>query len=136
MILFMISIDKIKISELAQKHGLLIVVLFGSQASGKTHLGSDVDLGFISEKSVSPADIAKMTFEFTEKLGVKNLELIDLAGAPPLLLKQVVQKSVLLYERETALFAKFRIYAIKLFMEAKKLLDLRETALNKFLQKI
>ncbi len=133
--MFMIDINKIKIAELAKKHNLLIVVLFGSQVSGKTHLGSDVDLGFISEKAISPADIAIMTFEFTEKLGVKSLELIDLSGAPPLLLKQVAQKSVLLYESEAALFAKFRIYAIKLFMEAKKLLDLRGASLNKFLQK-
>lgn len=112
-----------------------MVVLFGSQATGKTHPKSDTDLAFLSEESMGPMDIAIMTEDFSAELGIKNLEFVRLNGAYPFLLKQVAQKSKILYEKEPSSFAGFRIYAFKRFMEEKKLLDLREASLNKFLQK-
>lgn len=127
---------KSKIEKLAKKHHLSLMVLFGSQATEKTHPQSDVDFAFLSEKQTSLSDIAKIEFEFSNELGIKNLELVDLKNAPPLLLKQIAKKSILLYEKETSLFANFRIYSLKRFMEEKKLLDLRELSLNKFLQTI
>lgn len=133
-----LDIQKIKsgIGGLVKEHRLSLVVLFGSQATGKTHSQSDVDFGFLAEKNMSLGDIAKMQFEFSQEIGIKNLELLDLKTAPPLLLKQVAQKSILLYEKEPSLFAGFKIYCLKRFMEARKLLDLRELSLNKFLKTI
>jgi len=127
---------KSEIERLAPKYHLSLVVLFGSQVNNKTHPQSDVDLAFLSREQLRPSDIAKLNFEFSSRLGVKDLELVDLKNAPPLLLKQIAKKSILLYEEEPSLFANFRIYALKRFMEAKKLLDLRELSLNKFLQTI
>jgi hypothetical protein len=85
---------------------------------------------------MSLMEIAGMHMAFSQKLKLKNLELVDLKTAPPLLLKQATEKSVLLYEKEPLLFANFKIYALKRFMEAKKLFDLRNSSLNKFLQKV
>ena len=127
---------KPKIKDLAEKYHLSLVVLFGSQATGKTHSLSDVDFAFINEKVLSPADMAKMQVEFSERLKIKNLEMVGLKGAHPFLLKQVAQKSVLLYENEPSLFSKFKIYAFKRFIEAKNLFDLKKLSLDRFLQKI
>ena len=80
--------------------------------------------------------IARMQSIFTQKLKLKNLEMVDLKTAPPLLLKKVATESILLYEKEPSLFADFKIYALKYFMEAKKLLDLRKLSLDRFLQKV
>jgi predicted nucleotidyltransferase len=134
----MINIEEIKpkIKMLAEKYGLSLVLLFGSQVTGKTHPKSDIDLAFISEKPISPMEIAKMQTEFSEELGLKNIEMIALNGAHPLLLKQVAQKSIVLFEKEPSLFSQFKIYAIKRYMESKKLFELRELSLNKFLQKL
>jgi predicted nucleotidyltransferase len=134
----MFNITKIKpeVKKLAEKYHLSLVVLFGSQVSGITHPQSDVDFAFLPEKRMSLIEIAKMQIVFSQRLKLKNLELVDLRAAPPLLLKQIAKKSVLLYEKEPFLFANFKIYALKCFMEAKKLLDLRESSLNKFLQRI
>ena len=51
----MIDMDKIKpqIKELAEKYGLKLVMLFGSQASGKTHKESDVDFAFTADEYIS-----------------------------------------------------------------------------------
>lgn len=125
---------KPKIKKLAEKYNLSLVLLFGSQASGKTHPQSDVDLAFVAEKSISLKDIARMQNEFSEKLEIKNLEMVALNNAHPLLLKQAALKSVVLYEKEKFSYAKLRIYALKRFMEARPLLELRRLSLEKFLQ--
>ncbi len=127
---------KLKIKELAPKYNLSFLVLFGSQAKGKTHPKSDVDFAFLPENQMGLIDIAKMAFDFSENLKIKNLEMTSLKNVSSLLLKQVARNSIILYEKETGLFAKFKIYAIKRYMEEKKLLDLREMSLQKFLQKI
>ncbi len=133
--MFDVKKTKSKIENLAKKHHFSLVMLFGSQATGKTHLKSDIDIAFLSDKYLNLIDIAKITADFSKELEIGNLELVDMKNASPLLLKQVAQKSTLLYEKEPSMFAEFKIYAFKRFMEAKPLLDLRELSLNKFLQK-
>lgn len=133
----MIDTKKIKpkIEELARKYNLSLVVLFGSQVNGKTHAQSDVDLAFSFEGQMSLKDIAKMQDEFSEKLNIKDLEMVALNNAHPFLLKQVAQNSIVLYEKEPSLYARFKMYAFKRSVETKRLLDLRQLSLNKFLQK-
>ena len=133
----MIETDKakIKVEKLAKKHKLLLVVLFGSQVSGKTHSNSDTDIAFFSEKRMSLKDIAQMQMDFVQTLKMKKIDLVALNGAHPLLLKQVAVKGKLLYEKEPSAFARFKIYALKRFMEAKPLLELRNSSLKKFIQK-
>lgn len=134
----MLDIEKIKpdIKQLAEKYGLSLVVLFGSQATGKTHMKSDVDLAFLAKKPMNLMEIVKMQAEFSKELKIRDLETVALNGAHPFLLKQVAQKSVVLYEEEKSLFAKFKIYAFKRFIEAKKLFELRKLSFDKFLQKV
>ncbi|HDH51311.1 MAG TPA: nucleotidyltransferase domain-containing protein [Nitrospirae bacterium] len=136
MIMFNIAKTKPEVRKIAEKYRLPLVLLFGSQVSGRTHPQSDVDIAFLSEKRMSLIEIAKMQIVFSQKLKLKNLELVDLKTAAPLLLKQAAEKSVLLYEKEPFLFANFKIYALKCFMEAKKLFDLRKSSLDKFLQNV
>ena len=134
----MVDLEKIKpkIKKLAEKYNLSLVLLFGSQASGKTHSQSDVDLAFLTAVSMSLKNIAEMQDDFSETLKLEKIEMIALNGAHPFLLKQAAIKGRALYEKESSLFAKFKIYAFKRFMEAKPLLDLRRLSLEKFLQKI
>lgn len=133
-----IDLEKIKeqVSVIAGKYKLSLLVLFGSQASEKTHRKSDVDFGFIAHRKMSLKEIAEMQFDFSEKLKIKNLELVDLKTSPPFLLKNVAQNSVLLYQESLPIFDEFKIYGFKRFMEAKSLLAMRNVSLNKFLQKI
>jgi len=125
-----------KVKVLAEKYGLVLVALFGSQVTGKTHPLSDTDIAFLPEQRMDLMDASRMEMDFAQTLKIKNLEMVDLMDATPLLMKQVSQKSVLLYEKERSVFARFKMYAFKIYVEAKKLLELREMSLNKFLQKI
>ncbi|MEK7130059.1 MAG: nucleotidyltransferase domain-containing protein [Patescibacteria group bacterium] len=132
-----LDIQKIKpiVKKLAQKYGLFLVILFGSQATGKIHKKSDVDIAFYSDKKMSLYDIAKTQIEFEQALKVGKIELVDLRNAPPLLLKEIAKNSALLYERDVFAFSRFKIYAFKRYMESKKLLALRAAALDRFIKK-
>lgn len=132
----MIDISSKITEELVKKYQLTLLVLFGSHARGKTHSKSDVDFGFLAKTALGPAGIAAMQTEFIQRLRIKNIEITDLKQAPPLLLQRVARQSILLHEEEPSLFARFKIYALKRLMEARPLLNLRQEALNQFLQKI
>lgn len=131
-----INTEKIKpdIEKLAQKYHLTLVVLFGSQARGTTHAKSDVDLAFSSETNLSPYDVAKMQLEFTQRLKFKDIELVDLRNASPLLLREVTRHAIVLHEKDHSKFARLKMYAFKRFVETKPLLDLRTKAREDFVK--
>jgi len=130
------DIEKIKndIEILAVKYHLSLVILFGSQASGKTHAKSDTDIAFTSDKRIRPYEVAKMHLEFTQCLKIKNIELVDLHDAPPLLLREIARQSIVLYEKDQSQFARLKIYALKRYMEAKPLLSLRTKSREDFVR--
>ena len=135
----MIDMDKIKpqIKELAEKYGLKLVMLFGSQASGKTHKESDVDFAFTADEYISSRETAEIIFDFTRCLKIgADIELVNLKNASPLLLKQIAMNSFLMYEKEPHGYNLFKIYALKRYMEERNFLKLRDLSLNKFLQRI
>ncbi|KKU70465.1 MAG: polymerase beta domain protein region protein [Parcubacteria group bacterium GW2011_GWA2_47_21] len=128
-----LEIIKEKASGFAEKHDLDLLVLFGSQVSGKTHKKSDYDFGFISAQPKSFEEQVRMEFELSEILKIGKTDLVDLKKAPPLLMKNVAINSVLFYQKKSTLYAAFKIYALKLFAEAKRLFEIRETAIQKFI---
>ena len=118
---------------MARQRELILVVLFGSQATGKTHSHSDVDIGFVAPKRLGLREVAELEMEMTETLGQSRLELVDLKNTPPLLNKKVADEGILLYENESGSFADFRAYAFKMYVEAKPLFRLRENYLHQFI---
>lgn len=126
---------KRELEKLARGNSLSLLILFGSQATGKTHAESDVDFAFRAEKKMSPMDEARLQLKFSKALGLGNVELVNIRNAGPLLLRQIAEKSVLIFEKDPSGFARFKIYAHKLFMESKNLFELRNLSLDKFLQK-
>lgn len=105
---------KPEITQIAEKYGLDFVVLFGSQATGKTHPKSDVDIGVISRGKF---DILKLMVDMDRVLGRDDVTVVDLSRASPTLMRSVVVDGKLLYEREQAMFLKWKYYAIKVWMD-------------------
>lgn len=126
------ELQKKKIAEIAKKYELKLVLLFGSQARGKTHRESDADIGFLSDKNMGLRQIANIQFEMTQKLKISNLELVRLAGASSLFLQQVINEGVVLYEDRPGVFTLFASYVFKRFVEEKPLRDLKEQSLRVF----
>ncbi|MDP2630704.1 MAG: nucleotidyltransferase domain-containing protein [Candidatus Uhrbacteria bacterium] len=126
------KIQKEVIAKIAKKYGLTLVLLFGSQARGRTHQGSDVDIGFLSDSSMGLHEVACIEFEMAQNMKISHLELVRLAGMPSLFLQQVVRDGRVLYEDGPGAFSLFASYAFKRFVEEKPLRALKESSLRTF----
>ena len=115
---------KKKIALLAKNYNLSLVVLFGSQASGKTHKESDVDVAYLSLAKLSFDDEARLNADLTEVFRNDAVSLVNFKTAPPLLLKQIVTNAQVLYERESHLFTEMLLYSLRAYDDAKGIFDL------------
>ncbi len=123
---------KPQIAEIAQKYKLDFVVLFGSQATGRTHPKSDVDIGVISHSEV---DRLKLMNEMDKIFGREDVSVVDLSIVSPSLMYAIVEDGKLLYEKEQDKFLNWKFYAIKIWMETKWLRTLGERKLIEWVAK-
>lgn len=134
--------DPTKIKQFAEKHGLLMVVLFGSRSRNEAHAGSDTDIAIMACEPLDKArgrkksvrEISEMQIEFSESFHIKDVELVDLSGRTPLFLKQVSDDGKVLYEKKPGIFDEFQIYAFKRYVEAKPLFAMRRQFTEQFIR--
>lgn len=126
------DIEKSKkiIKDLSKKYDLDLVLLFGSQASGKIHKQSDVDIAIHGLEKFGPMDLAKIQFDFSSTLKIEQIEITDLKSATPLLLKEITDNSVLLYEKDENFYDEMKIYFLRRYYEARPLLKMRAAQLS------
>ena len=125
---------KKKMKAIAEKRGLFLAILFGSQATGKVHKQSDVDIAVLGEKPLSYAERYDIQMDFSKVFGRKDIEISDLRNISPLILKRVTDNGILLYSRNSLLFAELRAYAFKQYIETKRLRDLRGKFVDNFVK--
>ena len=118
---------------LSARFELDLAVLFGSNATGFTHSGSDVDIAILSRRRLSPLELGELATEIQQKFSHGKIDIVDLKTAPPVLLRDVVSQGKLLYENDRDVFDNFRIYALKIFFESAPLRKMREESLKKFI---
>ena len=124
-----------KIRQIAKKYHLIFLVVFGSEAEGKLHKKSDLDLAYSASHELD----YRREYELIQalrkilggKIGKMEIELVNLRKISPLLMKNIAFKGKLLTELAPHSFARFQMYAFKLFVEAKPLLRLRDQYIAK-----
>jgi predicted nucleotidyltransferase len=91
---------------------VLLVYLFGSQASGQASPGSDYDLGvLLDRREDSPARRARLTHELVVRLGTVAVDVVFLRQTPPELAFAVIQGQ-LLYARDLAARVEYEAYVM------------------------
>jgi len=108
-----IQISEIKL--LALRHNLSLVILFGSRAKGYNNKNSDTDLAVKCNRVLDLSDILELESEFSTIF--HGPEIVDLRTAPVLLLANIAQDGILLYESEASIFTSFKIQAISQYIE-------------------
>jgi len=114
-----------RVEKLAHKYGLSLVLIFGSQAREETKRESDIDIAILASKKLSEKDMVYLNFEFTNILPIDRVDLVDIHGAPPLLMKQIADSAKVVYQKTSGEYPGFLIYADRLYREARPLFDLR-----------
>lgn len=122
------------IAKLAEKYGLTMVVLFGSQATGHTHKKSDVDVGYLASRDFDYAEQYAITEALMQLFRHPDVELVNLDKVSPELKKQVADHAIILFDKTGSLFDIFSIHANRLYMETKPLRVYREKYVKDFLK--
>lgn len=119
-----------KIKETADKYSLKLVLLFGSQVSGRTHQESDFDIAYLSEKSLSFEEEYRLNYEFTEIFQNDRVDTVNFKKAPPLLLYGVFRHPQILFQKDELTFSNYQSYAFKKYIEAQPLYEEKLRRLN------
>ena len=109
--------------KIAKKYGLELLLLFGSQASGKTYKGSDFDVAYLSKKELGLEKEAELIIELAPLFGSENIDLVNLKKAPPLLFYAITANCRVIYQKNALIFPALRAYAFKKYVETKPLYE-------------
>jgi uncharacterized protein len=86
--------------------GVVAIYLFGSAARGSTHRTSDLDIGVLGARPLDAASRFDLQEGLASRLG-RDVDLVDLATATPVMAIQVVTAGRLLYESDSAARGRF-----------------------------
>ncbi|MBI2265650.1 MAG: nucleotidyltransferase domain-containing protein [Armatimonadetes bacterium] len=124
------------LKQFCEEHGIELIVLFGSIASGRSHPASDAD---IAVKLGPGADLSKLdlVYEFNDLYPARSIDLVCLTqNTDPLLLYQIFSMGQLLYEKNPGAFVGEKLRAWKLYIDTQKLRRMQNSYLNRFLKQI
>ncbi len=103
--------QKKEIAKIAKKHGLKLVVLFGSFAVGENREDSDMDIAVLGKNDISFEKSVNLINGFM-KIFHENVDLSVINKANPLLLHQISQSAIRLFGKERFFFD-FKLFAFR-----------------------
>jgi predicted nucleotidyltransferase len=114
--------DPARFESLARKHGIRLLLQFGSTISGHVHVRSDVDVAVLLERApASLHEYGALATDLQDCFPGRELDLAIVNRANPLFLKQIVDGSRLLYG-SPRVFAELRMYAFKRYQDRRRFL--------------
>ena len=123
--------QKRKISQIAENYNIKMMVVFGSQISGKTHQGSDLDIGILlNQEPSSYHSLLNVQSELKKVFSKFKIDLRYLHNTTPYFLFEAVYKGELLYGSNYE-YAKLCAKAFKQFVDIKPLRDLRDQIIER-----
>lgn len=115
---------KTKIKRLAESYHLSLIVLFGSQAEGRIHRESDIDIAVLGEKPLSVEQEILIITNLCQILKSDRIDVVNISRASPLLLKEIFSKPVVLYQKSPDILYEYELYALRRYTEAEPLYKL------------
>jgi len=123
--------SKSESKKLAQNFDLRLLLLFGSRATGETHRQSDVDFAFLSKKKLTARQEVLLNTRLCKLVGTDKIDTVNLKRAHPLLLKEILEFSKILYQTSPLEFSKFEVLVLQKYQEAIPLFKMRRERLEK-----
>ncbi len=105
----MVDLEKLR-ETLAAEPAVQLAVLFGSTARGRSSARSDVDLALRLVPETTQARRAVVAT--AGRAARRDVDIVDIDTAPPLLRFQIARDGVLLVEREPRLWTRFKARAM------------------------
>ena len=109
---------------IAERHGIRMLLQFGSTVTGQVHERSDVDLGVVLDRSsIGLRERTELEHDLQSLFPGRKIDLAMLNHADPLFLKQVTDHCRLLHGSETELRG-LKLYAFKRYQDHRRYFDL------------
>ena len=106
-----------QLADVARRHGIRLLLRFGSTVTGRTHARSDLDMAVLLEHVPASFDaFAALGADLQALHPGREVDLVILNRADPLLLKQIVTHCELEYGAERDL-QELKIYAFKRYQD-------------------
>ncbi len=118
-----------ELEPIARQHDLRLIVLFGSQLSGRAHPDSDVDVAILPAHRLSLHERGEIWAALCD-LFEAEVDLGMLDHAQPLFMYHVAEGQML-YESEPCVWANFKLYARRQFWDTAPL----RQALSRYLDR-
>jgi predicted nucleotidyltransferase len=124
---------------LARQPAVVAAYLFGSVAHGRADRLSDVDIAVLFDERLGAEESVERQLRFMGDLEVyadREVQVVILNQAPPLLAYQVVRHGILLYERGRTERIAFEVRTRKVYFDLKPMLDFHTQALFKNIKEV
>jgi predicted nucleotidyltransferase len=123
-----------QIAPIAKKHGIVLLLQFGSSVTGRLHARSDVDLAALLERVPrSLAAHAELLEDLQQLFPGREVDLALLNRADPLFLKKITEACRLLYGSCQQL-QRLKIYAFKRYQDHRNYLEMERRYVEDSLQ--
>jgi len=121
------------LKDIAQKHGIVHVLKFGSSVPGREHPKSDVDLAILLDQpNVTLGEHAELLQSLQQLFPDRELDLALINHADPLFLRRITDHCELLYGPPEKLQA-LKIYAFKRYQDHARFFEMERRFAERFL---
>lgn len=107
-----------------------LAYLFGSETRGEARAGSDVDVAVLSDGPLGLDADGRIRDALAAALR-RPVDLVDLATAPPLLLRKILGGGKVVVCRDQGKRARFEMRAIARYLDTRRLRDVQHMYLRK-----
>jgi predicted nucleotidyltransferase len=116
--------DTVELDRIARRHGIRLLLRFGSTVTGAVHARSDVDLAVLLERpDLDLQEHAALLHDLQRLVPDREVDLAILNRADPLFLKQVTDHCQLLFGSPVEL-QRLKLHAFKRYQDHRKYLEL------------
>lgn len=105
---------------LARRKGVQLVFLFGSAVSRRMHRASDVDIGILFGPVPNVPQMSALTAELSSLLK-KEVDLVVLNHASPILKMQILKTGVLVFARDLGAYHQFFVDTVNQYDDLKRI---------------
>jgi predicted nucleotidyltransferase len=128
--------DSRRLDEIARRHGIRLLLQFGSTVTGRARPESDLDLAVLLERTpASLQEHAALVDDLQRLVPDRTVDVAILNRADPLFLKQVTTPCTLLYGALRTLH-EFKMYAFRRYQDHRRFLDLEQQYVTKALEHV
>jgi predicted nucleotidyltransferase len=121
------------IRDIAQKHGIVLVLKFGSSVTGQMHSKSDVDVAVLLDRSSATLqDHTELLQDLQPLFPDRELDLVLINNADPLFFKKITDNCELLYGPPEKLQA-LKLYAFKRYQDHARFFEMERRFAERFL---